>query len=691
MSPTYLDSRCRPKPFLEISASTKEYIGFQLKGQAINENVNKVKFDNIVTIWTTLTKASDFIENGKRLENISWRLVNRKLLLKNDLSYKDVSTVIEVAKGLECEELKSNSQKRRLKKRIYKSNNKETATPKEKISSDIAPSLFSKKNLISNNDDVSPKKYQNKFNTNKTKDTNGRKINFFFNVSSPDSSSMSPPIRTQSSENIEKAFNRSNQSFNMLTCSSESVTGPGAPLANKPITGKLKETLNTTKNNSTTKSHAHQILSSHNHTHQHGLTNTGGNNHHHYHHQNNIYSTRPHNIVPSAGQNQQSVLSGLNPQKRVNSEKTGPPSLFKSTSQAHKTQAYNTILLNGRSSSQPSLVKLNQSQTKPTMNRNASQHNLNHNSKSSLFSFKPKAAQHVSISPDTKVSKKNKECNVEEEEEEGGAGDDNDNDDDDDDNDDSESDDESSGWSSLSDEDDDYDDDELHFEKQNIVASEVNARPVLKRSLLSGLFLDEMDKSDGSKEKDTATASHHEHYDLHHKSNAPLTAQTLLPTALTTHIFLPTRNFTTFQNAQRHQYSGQKTNGVPGSRSPIAPSQSQENMLQLTKDNVAKIAKDDKLIKSGYAASIHTTTSSIDIPGWELKKMREMRRDERKLEKETEGDELPVHLIDSLQNENKFFLDENIDTGFVDDKIPKKNVFSHLESDDDFNYHAKGW
>lgn len=678
MHSTYLGSRRRPNPFLEISASTKDYIGSQLKEQASNENADKVEFDNIVTFWTTLTKVSDVIENGKRLENISWRLVNRKMLLKNELSNKDVSTVIEVAKGLECKELKVNSQKRKMNKRIPRLNIKSTSTNKEKNNPNQVPSLFNKKNLVSTNSNVSPKRHQNKSNNNnnnnKSKDnTNGRKTNFFFNISSPDSSSMSPPIRTQSSENIERVMKASNQSFSMLNNSSESDINSVPPPSRKINSEKLNEPVKPShESTNTVKSHAHQILQSHNHTHQHGFGNNGA-HHHNHSHLHHHYSPISH----QQGQTQQPVLSNLNPQKRMVSERNGPPSLFKNTSQIHKNQSHSTILINGRSSSHPSLVKLNQTQIKNAMNKNTSQHNLNHHNKSSLFSFKPKVKQHVSASPDVKVEKiKPDNENAEE---------------DDEDDDYSESDDDSSGWSSLSDEDEDFDDeDELHFEKQSVVP-ETKTRPVLKRSLLSGLFLDEIDKSDSSKDKDSLQPNRHANYDLHHKSNAPLTAQTLLPTALTTHIFLPTKNFTTFQNAQRHQYASQKTNGVPGSRSPLVPSQSQENMLQLTRDNVAKFTKDEAPNKNGYAASIHTTTSSIDIPGWEIKKMRELRRDERKIEKETEGDKLPVHLIDSLQNENRFFLDDNVDTGFVDDKIMKKPTLNYLETDDDFNYHAKGW
>ncbi|AOA64608.1 Pleiotropic negative transcriptional regulator [Komagataella phaffii CBS 7435] len=72
------NSEGRPKlPFLEISYDSLR-----------NLKDSDVDFQNLLRVWTTLTKSSDSIRNGKRLENISWRVVNRKLLL-NPLNRED--------------------------------------------------------------------------------------------------------------------------------------------------------------------------------------------------------------------------------------------------------------------------------------------------------------------------------------------------------------------------------------------------------------------------------------------------------------------------------------------------------------------------------------------------------------------------------------------------------------------------
>ncbi|ODV83206.1 hypothetical protein CANARDRAFT_30151 [[Candida] arabinofermentans NRRL YB-2248] len=87
----YLDKRKKSPPFLELSNSTIELL------EKNKHQLSAIDFDNVLTLWTTLIKSSDFIKNGKRLENISWRVVNRNLLLKNDFNFNDFSTLIDIS------------------------------------------------------------------------------------------------------------------------------------------------------------------------------------------------------------------------------------------------------------------------------------------------------------------------------------------------------------------------------------------------------------------------------------------------------------------------------------------------------------------------------------------------------------------------------------------------------------------
>lgn len=137
---TYFDTRKRPMPFLELSPSSIEYMTLQLqedvkKKKNINDksshNSTKNKlskevkdFDNIITFWTTLTKSSDLIQNGKRLENISWRLINRKLIVKNNMTVSDLSSIVDVSKGNNCKELKESliQHRKKIQKKISNSN-----------------------------------------------------------------------------------------------------------------------------------------------------------------------------------------------------------------------------------------------------------------------------------------------------------------------------------------------------------------------------------------------------------------------------------------------------------------------------------------------------------------------------------------------------------------------------------------
>ncbi|KAG7831966.1 hypothetical protein KL920_000301 [Ogataea angusta] len=84
--------RKRSPPFLELS---------QLTVQALQHSQSQAQLDfgNVLTLWTTLIKSSDVIKNGKRLENISWRVVNRNILLKNDFNKNDFSALIQISSG----------------------------------------------------------------------------------------------------------------------------------------------------------------------------------------------------------------------------------------------------------------------------------------------------------------------------------------------------------------------------------------------------------------------------------------------------------------------------------------------------------------------------------------------------------------------------------------------------------------
>ncbi|KAH3681893.1 hypothetical protein WICPIJ_007140 [Wickerhamomyces pijperi] len=56
-------------PFLELSKDTIQKLG-----------TSDLDIENVLSVWTGLTKCSGFIKDGKRLENMSWRIVNRNLI-----------------------------------------------------------------------------------------------------------------------------------------------------------------------------------------------------------------------------------------------------------------------------------------------------------------------------------------------------------------------------------------------------------------------------------------------------------------------------------------------------------------------------------------------------------------------------------------------------------------------------------
>ncbi|ODV93837.1 hypothetical protein PACTADRAFT_51587 [Pachysolen tannophilus NRRL Y-2460] len=79
-------AKSRPIPFLELSADTLYYL-----------DQSSIDFENVLTVWLTLTKSSSFIKNGKRLENISWRVVNRNLILLREQREKAAVAAAEEA------------------------------------------------------------------------------------------------------------------------------------------------------------------------------------------------------------------------------------------------------------------------------------------------------------------------------------------------------------------------------------------------------------------------------------------------------------------------------------------------------------------------------------------------------------------------------------------------------------------
>lgn len=180
-------------------------------------------------------------------------------------------------------------------------------------------------------------------------------------------------------------------------------------------------------------------------------------------------------------------------------------------------------------------------------------------------------------------------------------------------------------------------------------------------------------------------------------SNAPATAAHLLPTALSTHMFLPTRanrahwDQTHPKNTQNkgdynkdykninYNYNGK------GSGSGNGNGNGKTNVMQLTNANLAQfhqeqIENQDKNEPNGiptperchsnteYASSVHTGTSSIDIPGAASRLKRERERKRRKEEQEIVKDRVPVP-------------DGNIELEILSKELPRNLVENlHIEN-----------
>lgn len=79
-----------PIPFLELSSS------------AVGDlDETSIDFENVLSVWTGLTKSSSYLRNGKRLENISWRVINRNLVSNKDTLLKikanDFRTLLQIS------------------------------------------------------------------------------------------------------------------------------------------------------------------------------------------------------------------------------------------------------------------------------------------------------------------------------------------------------------------------------------------------------------------------------------------------------------------------------------------------------------------------------------------------------------------------------------------------------------------
>lgn len=83
-----------PPPFLELSHSTI----YALQGIAqAHTSSSVIDIDNVLTLWTTLANSSEYIRNGQRLENISWRVVNRSMLRKQKFSSHDFFSLLQIS------------------------------------------------------------------------------------------------------------------------------------------------------------------------------------------------------------------------------------------------------------------------------------------------------------------------------------------------------------------------------------------------------------------------------------------------------------------------------------------------------------------------------------------------------------------------------------------------------------------
>jgi len=83
-----------PPPYLELSHST--IYALQQIAQAKPSSA-VIDLDNVLTLWTTLANSSQYIRNGQRLENISWRVVNRSLLSKQKFNSHDFSSLLKIS------------------------------------------------------------------------------------------------------------------------------------------------------------------------------------------------------------------------------------------------------------------------------------------------------------------------------------------------------------------------------------------------------------------------------------------------------------------------------------------------------------------------------------------------------------------------------------------------------------------
>ncbi|KGK38156.1 hypothetical protein CAS74_003318 [Pichia kudriavzevii] len=523
-----MDDRYRQQ-FLEISQSTISYIQ-KTTTRSKNED-SLVEFDNILTFWTTLAKSSDVIQHGKRLENLSWRLINRRILKQDELRSRDLNIVVDISKGTECRELQDSGNRRKMQKTLQN---------------------YSVQRLPFKKDQQQQKQVQEHTGQINKRPQEFRKTKFFYDhsLSSPDSDTSVPQNSIDAITELKNG-KVSTQNAGQQLGQVPSLFNPHMMVGRKKLNHSQLQM---------TSQRSHQNLQHYQQQQNQQLQQ----DHYKHHHHHQSYQNQ---------QKQQSLQKQQNQQSHPNHH----------AHPAENTLKHEKFVESAQTSEQPSLFQKPEKETSKIVYSSSSEFDQ----------------------------------------------------------------DSDSDWSSLSDAEEEEEEDKkpsLNFEKKAVVDDEIK-RPQLKRSLLSGMFLDEMGKSGNDKQTSSVKGKR---YDSSHRSNAPPTASTLLPTALSTHMFLPTTNFQSYQSTQR------------GNNPTSRRIRDAKTMGKLTSDNVSKMNRTDDFDSNNnngraYASSIHTQTSSIDIPGIEDKIERDKRRLERKLEAGNDGAELPLHLVDSIQNENKLY------------------------------------
>lgn len=212
-------------------------------------------------------------------------------------------------------------------------------------------------------------------------------------------------------------------------------------------------------------------------------------------------------------------------------------------------------------------------------------------------------------------------------------------------------------------------------------------------------------------------------------SNAPPSAATLLPTALATHMFLPTRgerhdpvynHHSQSHNIHSHHLAHHAQHPQHPHSKQALSSRSSSTTLELTHANLAQLSS----IYPGHNSNSNKLSesvtsfksSSIDIPGKqsrlrrekELERARERERQELLRQKSQDPNshidilerELPLNLVDSLYNENKAFGGEMFSGVHAADASQNPHHPHDLQNPHDpnnrhpqppLNYHSSVW